>query len=172
MAKALTKRGHTLVGAAKVVALHSMMRECENPIGEGHPDEDDERSMRELVAGVLRKTAAKRPEAISLSELAYQSEAVHKEMEKVTLEMAKGHLPQKQLAEDRCTECGICEEICPVGAITLSPYPHFDETCICCFECVRNCPEAAILADLAAVEDRIRGRAEQFNEKPLTQVWL
>ena len=172
MGKALTDKGFVLAGAAKVVALHSMMWRCDNPLGEGHPDEGDEKRIRELVAGVLKKTGVEPSEGISLSDLAYQPETVHGEMEKVTLETAKAHMPGKAVDEGRCTECGVCEEICPVQAITLSPYPEFGRRCICCFQCVRGCPEAAILADLSPVEARIRSRAEQLKEHPLTKIWV
>lgn len=172
MGKALTDKGFVLAGAAKVVALHSMMWRCDKPLGEGHPNRGDEKRIRELVDAVLKKTASRRPESISLSDLAYQPESVHADMEKTTLESAKAHLPGKAVDEERCTECGVCEEICPVQAITLSPYPEFGRRCICCFQCVRVCPEAAILADLSPVEARIRSRAEQLKEHPLTKIWV
>lgn len=172
MSKALTKKGFTLAGAAKVVALHAMMWRCDNPLGEGHPDRGDEKRIRELIDAVLKKTASRRPESISFSDLAYQPEGIHAEMEKTTLETAKAHMPGKAVDEGRCTECGVCEEICPVQAITLSPYPEFGPRCICCFQCVRNCPEEAILADFTPVEERIRRRAEQLKEYPLTKIWV
>ncbi|HLA28331.1 MAG TPA: EFR1 family ferrodoxin [Syntrophales bacterium] len=172
MGKALTDKGFSLVGAAKVLALHSMMWRCENPLGEGHPDEEDDRLIQELVTGVLKKMAAKTPEAVSLSDLAYQPEKVHAEMGKMTLETAKGHMPKKEINEELCTECRVCAEICPVQAIILSPYPEFGENCICCFQCVRDCPEEAIIADLTLMEERIRSRAKQFNEHPVTQIFV
>lgn len=172
MGNALTEKGLTLVGAAKCVGPHSIMWPCDNVLGAGHPDAEDDQQIGDLVAGVLKKTAAGSPAALSLSELAYQPEKVHREMEQVTLEKAKAHLPEKRLDADRCTECGVCEEICPVAAITLSPYPVFGPACICCFSCVRECPESAILADLAAMEERILGRAAQLAERPWTKIWV
>lgn len=172
MGKALTEKGFTLVGAGKVMALHSMMWRSENPLGEGHPNEEDDRIIKELVNRVLKKIAAGSPEAIPLSELAYQSKEVHAEMEKMTLEIAKGHMPKREINKDLCTECGVCAEICPVQAIMLSPYPEFGENCICCFQCVQNCPEEAITTDFTLTEERIRGRAKQFNERPFTQIFI
>ena len=43
-----------------------------------------------------------------------------------------------------CTKCGFCEENCPVGAISLNPYPEFNKQCFGCWSCINNCPEAAI----------------------------
>lgn len=172
MGKALMDKGIPLVGAGKVLALHSMMWRCENPLGEDHPDEEDDRLIGELVSGVLEKTAIGSPETLPLIDLAYQPEKVHAEMEKITLETAKGHMPKKEISEELCTECGVCAEICPVQAIILSPYPEFSENCICCFQCVRNCPEEAVIADLTPAEERIRIRAKQFDERPLTQIFV
>ena len=172
MGKALTDKGIPVVGAGKVLALHSMMWQCENPLGEGHPDEEDDRFIRKLVSGVLKKTATRAPETVALSDLAYQPEKVHAEMEKMSLETAKAYLPKKEVSVELCTECGVCAEICPVQAIKLSPYPEFGENCICCFQCVRGCPEEAVIADLTPAEERIRGRAKQFNERPFTQIFL
>lgn len=172
MGKALTDKGFSLVGAGKILSLHSMMWRCQNPLGEGHPNEEDDRLIRALVNGVLKKTGAGSPEVVSLSDLAYQPEKVHAEMEKMTLEKAKEHMPKKEINEELCTECGVCAEICPVQAIILSPYPKFGENCICCFQCVRDCPEEAIIADLTPVAERIRDKAKQFDERPFTQIFF
>ena len=172
MGKALMEKGCTLVGAAKVLAVHSIMWQWENPLGEGHPDEGDERLVRELAVEVSKRTAKGRREAISLSDLAYQSEEAHAEMEQMTLEKAKEHMPRIEMIEERCTRCGVCEEICPVQAITLSPYPELGEKCFYCFQCMRICPEKAIAADLTLVAERIRRRAKAFDERPLTKIWI
>jgi len=172
MGKALTAKGFSLVGAGKILSPHSMMWQCQNPLGEGHPDEEDDRLIRALVNGVLKKMEAGSSEVVSLSDLAYQPEKVHAEMEKMTFAKAKGHMPKKEINEELCTECGVCAEICPVQAIILSPYPKFGENCICCFQCVQNCPEEAIIADLSPVEKLIRGKAKQFHERPFTKIFL
>ncbi|MCF8070607.1 MAG: EFR1 family ferrodoxin [Desulfobacterales bacterium] len=172
MGKALTDKGFSLIGAGKILALHSMMQQSENPLGSGHPDKEDDNLIQDLVNSVLKKMAEEAPEAIALSDLAYQPEKVHAEMEKMTLETARGHLPKKEINEALCTECRVCSETCPVQAITLSPYPEFGKNCICCFQCMRACPEGAIEADLSPMEDRIKGKAKQFDEHPLTQIFV
>lgn len=45
----------------------------------------------------------------------------------------------------RCTGCGMCEEICPVGAIRVTYIARIDaEHCSGCGACVENCPQGAI----------------------------
>ena len=46
--------------------------------------------------------------------------------------------------EDRCTHCGACVTICPVGAFAVDPESRIvsfaDEKCIACELCIPICP--------------------------------
>ena len=50
--------------------------------------------------------------------------------------------------EERCTGCGTCVDVCPVGAIQLvDGVAHIDQKeCIECEACLSACPEIAILS--------------------------
>jgi uncharacterized protein (DUF362 family)/NAD-dependent dihydropyrimidine dehydrogenase PreA subunit len=49
------------------------------------------------------------------------------------------------LIEGRCTRCGACSRSCPMGAITMNPYPEMDRRlCISCFCCAEICEKGAI----------------------------
>lgn len=44
-----------------------------------------------------------------------------------------------------CDECGICEKLCPYGALKLDPKPVFDMSkCYGCWSCYNHCPHKAI----------------------------
>jgi MauM/NapG family ferredoxin protein len=45
---------------------------------------------------------------------------------------------------DSCTQCGTCQNSCPMGAIPEDPQITRHEECITCQTCVRICPEKAI----------------------------
>lgn len=50
-----------------------------------------------------------------------------------------------ELIEEKCIQCGECEDICPAGAISLDPLPTVAaDKCISCFCCAEGCPEGAL----------------------------
>jgi ferredoxin/flavodoxin len=172
MARELQKAGFKILGAAKVMAVHCLMWQLENPLGEGHPNSEDERMVQELIDEVNRKMQSHNSKGIELSYLAYQKKEIHAEMEKMSLEVAKAHMPVREVDEELCNQCEICAEVCPTAAVALVPYPAFGETCVYCFSCMRNCPEGAIKANLSEIWQLIRDRAEFFKERPKTKIFI
>lgn len=47
-------------------------------------------------------------------------------------------------AEDTCTGCGLCEEICPTKNIIVNGKPAWGLDCTQCLACLHRCPEKAI----------------------------
>ncbi|MBW1981618.1 MAG: EFR1 family ferrodoxin [Deltaproteobacteria bacterium] len=172
MARELSRKGFKIVAAAKVLAVHSLMWQLKDPLGEGHPNSEDDRMIEQLVDEVCRKIQAAERKEMELARLAYQSKEVHTEMEKVSLQAAKAYMPARELDEEICTQCQICAEVCPTKAVTLAPYPVFKEGCLYCFSCMRVCPEGAIKADLSELWQRIREREAFFKEQPQTEIFV
>jgi ferredoxin len=50
--------------------------------------------------------------------------------------------------EDRCTHCGACVTMCPVGALVVDPVTRrvdfLDTKCIACGLCIKPCPVRAM----------------------------
>ena len=172
MARELLKKGFKVLGAAKVMAVHCLMWQLENPLGAGRPNSEDERIVQKLVDELDRRMQSHRSRGIDLSDLAYQKEEIHAEMEKMSLEIAKAHMPVREVDHELCNQCEICEEVCPTASVVLEPYPVFGKSCIYCFSCMRNCPEGAIKANLSEIWQRIRDRAECFVERPYTEIFI
>jgi ferredoxin/flavodoxin len=172
MGKELINRGFTLLGAAKILALHSLMWKLDDPLGKGHPDPDDDRMVEELVSHVNQQLHVGKPKSIKLSDLAYQTKENHKEMEKISLQTAKAHMPERTIDTELCNQCKVCSDVCPVDAVTLTPYPEFSNDCVFCFTCMKKCPVHAINTDMAAIWKRIKDRAAFFSERPYSQIIL
>jgi len=172
MGKELKNKGFTLLGAAKILAVHSLMWPLENPLGHGHPDSNDDRMVKELVNRIHDKLYSDSPKGIELSVLAYQTQENHKEMEKVSLQAAKADMPRRDINTELCNQCQICAEVCPVDAVALTPFPEFGKDCVFCFSCVKQCPERAITVDFSEIWQRIKDRAVFFSEHPHSQIFL
>ena len=172
MSAALMKKGFRIAGAAKVVALHSMMWLADDPAGRGHPDDVDRREIESLVARLHSRFDSDDVPVLSLDDLDYQPpERAAKMKNKIN---TPWYIIPKTADSKACTQCGICEEECPVDAVALNPYPEFDLNCIDCFNCIRLCPEDAIASTVSMDEiaDHIRKRVRTINERPFTQVFL
>ncbi len=56
-----------------------------------------------------------------------------------------GHRLVAVVDAEQCTACGICTEVCAVGAITVNGAARVDVgKCIACGRCVTECPQGAI----------------------------
>ncbi len=172
MGKMFTGKGYTLLGAAKIVAVHSMMWRSKDPLGGGHPDALDDKMIEDLVSAVHAKWDGDPVPSLSLDKLNYQPQPVQEWLQTVNIEAAKTMLPPLALVEEACTKCGICEKECPAFAITLDPYPRFGDACILCYNCVRLCEDDAIKSDLSQIEVMLKGKVAEQPESPPSQVFV
>lgn len=172
MGRALDSKGIKLVGAAKVLGVHSMMWPSEHPVGQGHPDAEDDRQVAELVDRVVERLSQATVAYLPVDALDHHPEALVADI-KTKLGQPWMIIP-KTIDEDKCTQCAICKQICPVLAVALDPWPVFDQNCFDCFNCIRECPEEAIVpaVTLDQIETMIRERVERFDETPPTQIFI
>lgn len=56
-------------------------------------------------------------------------------------------LPKAKVDPDRCNECMLCAEECPMDNITMQPYPVLGDDCIRCCRCLTVCPQKAFGAN-------------------------
>ena len=172
MGKLLNEKGYTVLGAAKILAVHSMMWQFKCPLGEGHPDAEEDSMIKGLVGEIDAKLLSDSIKPLSIEDLNYQPKEVQESMQHMSIEAAKQMLPRKKLDAKACNQCGDCEEICPAQAIRCNPYPHFGHECFLCYNCVRLCKVEAIKSDLSQMEGSLRGMSEKYAERPLSQVFV
>ncbi len=169
--RGLTQKGLSLAGGAKVLGVHSLMWGSDNPLGQGHPDSDDDMAVRELAREVFNRVRDGNV-VLPLSALDYQPEQRAVELKEGLA--APRPVTPRLVNEAKCNQCQTCMNECPAEAITLDPYPQFGTGCFDCFTCIRLCPEHAIEPKItpAQLEERIRNRAEMMNERPYTQIFI
>ncbi len=57
-----------------------------------------------------------------------------------------------EIAEDKCTGCGLCAEVCPVMALDFDPkrnkaYVFALDQCLICHQCLDVCPAGAVIME-------------------------
>jgi hypothetical protein len=100
MAQALMQKGCILVGAAKVIAVHSSLWRTAHLLGDGHPDEEDDRVVLELVDLVDRKLSRLPQQGLAPVVLDYQPQALKEEARRSSIASAKQALPELRVDDD------------------------------------------------------------------------
>lgn len=172
MGRALVNKGFMLAGGVSVPALHSLQWESPSPVGEGRPSPGDEAQLCRMVDDLYPRLATQTVSPLPLNVFDYQLAEESARLKASTFDQLRARLPRKQLEEALCTQCDVCEQGCPAGAITCEPYPQIDEArCIVCYNCVRLCPEHAIQADLTDIFDGLPQWAQESKEPHVTAVY-
>ena len=129
------------VGAAAMVTRHSFS----DTLGAGRPNEEDLAALDRFAEQLAAKLS------ISNSQLSILKVPGEAHPEKYYTPLKTNNAPAGFLKAkpscnpDRCTRCGKCLEICPMGSIESNDgIPAFDGICIKCQACRRRCPTGAI----------------------------
>ena len=130
------------LGAAAVVSRHAFS----DTLGADRPNEEDFSALDRFADQLAEKISKFE---IQNSQLLVPGES-HPEKYYTPLKTNSapaGFLKAKPSCDsDRCTHCGKCMEVCPMGSIAVSDsIPTFDGICIKCQACRRICPTGAIV---------------------------
>lgn len=128
----LKKKGFTPIAAAAFIGEHSFSRK-EMPVAAGRPDECD----LSIATQFGEKIAEKLQSGNFNQELTVPGNYPYKE--------ARQQPPMAPESTDDCNLCGICMDICPTHAISLSEDRIVTDTSACtlCCACVKYCPQEA-----------------------------
>jgi ferredoxin len=141
----VTKRGCRPIACAAYIGEHSFSS-AETPIAAGRPDTADLDHAEAFGRDVAEKLSA----ASSIADLIevatpgnypYRGNAILWDVDFVAV-------------TDACTQCGICADGCPIGAVDAHHSDLIDKVkCITCCACIKGCPQNARTMKPGPVKD-------------------
>ncbi len=131
----LIERGCKPIACAAFIGEHSFSS-SETPIAEGRPDARD-LIQAELLAHKINEKLQSISSVDLISEISIPGNYPYDGITKVwDVDFIR--------VNNDCSQCGICAEICPMGAVNFENSSLIDiEKCITCCACIRTCPQNA-----------------------------
>ncbi len=122
------KSGFKVIAAIAAIAEHSIMHQY----AAGRPDAKDKKELQNFAKKILDK--------------------INNSAADTSTPQIPGNYPYKKAggvglvpkADNKCTNCGLCAELCPAKAISKENLKVTDsKKCISCMRCVLKCPQSA-----------------------------
>ncbi|MCH4178647.1 MAG: EFR1 family ferrodoxin [Megasphaera sp.] len=132
----LQKNGMNPMGAAAVPCRHAFT----DALAAGRPDEEDLATIRDFAKKIVAHTVLDMAVSVRIPGQADAPYYVPRGMDGQPAKFLKAK-PKTDMS--RCDACGICADICPMGAIDKNDVAAVPGICIKCQACVRSCPKQA-----------------------------
>ena len=145
LAKWATVRGFKVIGG------HSLHTPESYPpmIAGGHgneqaPNEKELEEFKEFIAG-LENNCGLLSEGKDVPARKIKAGFIYNLLPSFSRKRSKHDMGIKFIDDPLCDECGICEKLCPYGALKMDPKPVFYmDKCYGCWSCYNHCPHKAI----------------------------
>ena len=157
---------HTVAGAA-FACRHAFT----DALADGRPNWNDKRQMEDFARRTAEKVKSltEIPAPVSVPGDAAAPYYVPKGTDGQPAQVLKAK-PQTDLS--RCTDCGACARLCPMGAIDPENVASVPGTCIKCQRCVRKCTKHAKYFDDPAFLSHVAMLERNFTEPKENEVFL
>lgn len=148
---------HTVAGGA-FVGTHAFS----DALATGRPNDADWREIDAFAEKIAAKVQGltQIPAPIAVSGDASAPYYVPKETDGQPAKFLKA---KPQTHRDRCTGCGLCARLCPMGSIELGDPTQVTGICIKCQRCVRSCPVQAKYFDDPAFLSHVQMLEQNFS---------
>lgn len=163
MARALDGKGYVVTGLAEVLAPHSMMFLAAEPLGSGHPGEEDWKVLASWIGQV--SPALKSGRAVTMDYSRARPVGAFTRLLNAfvfTPRSIQLFFPPVRFRSERCDGCGTCREVCPARRLDRTPEIDESRACMYCYQCVRRCPKGAFSAPVRVMYPGLRA---------LSRVW-
>lgn len=153
--------GFHTVAAGAFVGQHAFSE----TLAAGRPNDTDMQQARAFAAGVAEKVKAtvSIPLPICVPGDPQAPYYIPKGVDGKPVRFLKA---KPQTDQDRCNHCGLCAQMCPMGAIDFEHVSSVPGTCIKCHACVKGCPchakyfdDPAFLSHKAMLENEFQRMA-------------
>lgn len=136
LADIMTAKGFQVVAGGAFVGEHSFSR----VLGKDRPDAVDLARAAAFGAGVAAKLRAGTALPVTVAgNRPYRPYYALKDKQGAAFDFRK----VKPVTSSACSQCGVCADLCPMGAIDRDDPSKVPGTCIKCGACVKSCPEGA-----------------------------
>lgn len=163
----LERRGfHTVAGAA-FVGRHAFT----DSLGTGRPDWDDRREIEAFCRQLAEKVKALTdvPAPVALPGDPEAPYYVPKGTDGAPVNFLKA---KPKTHAGKCTNCGACARLCPMGAIEAENVFNVPGTCIKCQCCVRRCTKHAKYFDDPVFLSHVAMLEQNFQEPKRNEVYI
>lgn len=159
--------GFHTVAAGAFVGRHAFT----DRLGDGRPDWSDKQMMRDFAGQICDKVTAM-AEVPPPVQVPGDPEAPYYVPKGVDGQPAKFLKAKPKTNLGKCTNCGACARLCPMGAIDLQNVAEVPGTCIKCQCCVRKCTKHAKYFDDPAFLSHVAMLEEHFAQPKENEVFL
>lgn len=167
LAAVLEHGGFHTVAAGAFVGRHAFT----DALGDGRPDWDDKRMMTDFAEKIAAKIRSL-TEIPAPVQVPGDPDAPYYVPKGVDGEPVKFLQAKPRTDLGKCTNCGACARLCPMGAIDPRDVTSVPGTCIKCQCCVRKCTKHAKYFDDPAFLSHVAMLEQNFTEPKENEVFL